>query len=460
MITDVHHSHAGALAHRIVDLARLFVRLRQHHDHHVGREIFREQTRRAIPRTDVRGDENGAAGRSQGRFQVLFTVHDQLGVACVGALDTERFRKAGRVAREGSNHVALLTQKTLRAFDATKVPQHASSRLRQRKRKRSAEELRTVLDHETRTEASPRIGEAPQESAVWTKGASQLARSRVMPRALRQAPAVTFPGIVPKSPLRKALERTRVAVMAGTPKATTTDSLYGGAVSLRQPASGYRVNVDAILLAAFAAQGRRAKFAVDLGAGVGGVALGLHHLKAATRFALVEREATLLELAAENARRAELDAEFCCCDLSAGLPPELRQRADLVVSNPPFFAPETGRQSAEMEKMRARFGELAPFLDAASAAINGTRSRVVFIYPARELHRFLSAAGHVQLVPKRLRLVHADASSPARVALIQMQRAKPGGLVVLPPLFEWQRKGVRSPEVEAMLRGARADSDT
>ncbi|HEY3668042.1 MAG TPA: hypothetical protein VGL19_18695, partial [Polyangiaceae bacterium] len=69
--------------------------------------------------------------------------------------------------------------------------------------------------------------------------------------------------------------------MVGLPKATTSDSLYGGAVSLRQPARGYRVNVDAILLAAFAAQGRRAKLALDLGAGVGSVALGLHHLGAA-----------------------------------------------------------------------------------------------------------------------------------------------------------------------------------
>ncbi len=279
-----------------------------------------------------------------------------------------------------------------------------------------------------------------------------------MPRALRQALGVIFPGVVAKSPLRKALGRTTVASMAGTPKATTTDSLYGGAVSLRQPARGYRVNVDAILLAAFAADGRHAKFAVDLGAGVGGVALGLHYLKAASRIALVERESALLTLAAENARRAELDAEFCCCDLSGGLPQELRQRADLVVANPPFFAPKTGRQSGEAQKMRARFGELSPFLDAASAAINGTRARIVFVYPARELSRFLSTAERYHLVPKRLRLVHADAGSAARIALVQLQRGQPGGLVILPPLFEWQRKGVRSAELEAMLGGANAIS--
>ena len=215
------------------------------------------------------------------------------------------------------------------------------------------------------------------------------------------------------------------------------------------------MNVDAILLAAFAAVGRHAKFAVDLGAGVGAVALGLHHLKAASRFGLVERERTLLALLAENTHRAALSAELCCHDLARGLPEELRQRADLVVSNPPFFSPESGRQGPDGQKTRARFGDLGPFLDAAAAAIKGPQSRVVFVYPARELNRFLSSAERVHLVPKRLRLVHADTSSPARVALIELQRAKPGGLVILPPLFEWIAQGVRSPEVTAIVAGAR-----
>jgi tRNA1Val (adenine37-N6)-methyltransferase len=243
--------------------------------------------------------------------------------------------------------------------------------------------------------------------------------------------------------------------MAAAPKATTIDSLYDGAVVLRQPARGYRVNVDAVLLAAFAAGGRHAKFAVDLGAGVGAVALGLHHLQAASRVGLVEREQGLLDLAAENARGVELDAELFCCDLARGLPEALRQRADLVVSNPPFFAPASGRPSQETARTSARFGALDPFLNGAAAAVSGPRARVVFVYPARELSRFLANAERVRLVPKRLRLVHADSSSPARVALIELQRARPGGLVILPPLFEWTEKGVRSPEVSAALRGAR-----
>ncbi len=241
--------------------------------------------------------------------------------------------------------------------------------------------------------------------------------------------------------------------MAAPSSATTGDSFYDGAITLLQPARGYRVNVDALFLAAFAAEGRHARLAVDLGSGVGAVALGLHHLGVVTRAALVEREPDLAELARANALEASLVATVYERDLSLGLPDDLAGRADLVVSNPPFFSVERGRPGAPGAKARARFGELGPFLDAAARAINGARARVVFVYPARELIGFCAAAQQVALIPKRLRLVHADGGAPARVALIELQRAKPGGLVIEPPLFEWAEPGERSPEVAAILRG-------
>jgi hypothetical protein len=53
--------------------------------------------------------------------------------------------------------------------------------------------------------------------------------------------------------------------------------------------------------------------------------------------------------------------------------------------------------------------------------------------------------------------VHTTLAEPARLALVELRRARPGGLVVEPPLVEWNARGVRSVEISALLDRPRAD---
>lgn len=238
----------------------------------------------------------------------------------------------------------------------------------------------------------------------------------------------------------------------------TRDALLGGAIELVQPSAGYRVNVDSILLAAFAG-GRRAALAVDLGAGVGAVALLAHHRGLARELALVEREPELAELARQNLERAGAGGRVFVRDLDAqGLPPELRGKAGLVLSNPPFFNESEHRPPQSAARRAARVGGIAPFVRATSLALSGDKARAVFVYPARGLDELLTAARGANLVPKRLRFVHAREDQPARLALVELRRAKPGGLVVEPPLVEWERPGRRSPELLRLTAGANGRS--
>lgn len=240
--------------------------------------------------------------------------------------------------------------------------------------------------------------------------------------------------------------------------AFTRDALFHGQVALWQPKRGYRANVDAILLAAFAAADRSFPSVVDLGAGVGSVALALAHFGAAARVELVEREPLLVELARRNLSAAGLDGGVHHADLGRdGLPEALERRADLVVMNPPFFAPEEHRPRRDPLSRAARAGKLAPFLQAAALAIRGARARVALAYPARSLQAALAQAEQHGLVAKRLRLVHAAPDAPARLALIELRRAKPGGLNVGPPLIEWSAPGVRSCELSRLIAGRAND---
>ena len=87
---------------------------------------------------------------------------------------------------------------------------------------------------------------------------------------------------------------------------TSEDAVLGGRLRLRQPLRGHRVGHDAILLAA-ATGGRAGEQAVDLGAGVGAAGLALAVRVGGLKVTLVEIDAALCALAADNARLNRLD---------------------------------------------------------------------------------------------------------------------------------------------------------
>lgn len=241
----------------------------------------------------------------------------------------------------------------------------------------------------------------------------------------------------------------------------THDTLFGGRLALAQPArgTGYRVNVDALLLADFARRGAggqtRAKVVVDLGAGVGAVALALLYWGAIERAILVENDPIAAALA-----RANLDAngfrgqgEVFEGDVSRAAQAH-RGEARLVVCNPPYFAPGQGRVARSAARGRARSGELGAFVDAARALL-GRRGRACFVYPARELVTLLVTLRATGLEPKRLRFVRAKATEPARVALVEAMAAKAGGLAIEPDCVE-REGGALATEVARIVAGERS----
>lgn len=141
--------------------------------------------------------------------------------------------------------------------------------------------------------------------------------------------------------------------------ATTLDRFLGGRLIIEQPARGaHRAGLDAILLAATVPAGAQGLL-VDLGAGVGtaGLAAGLRAPDLALH--LVERDPATARLARANAARLaaqlapsgrtppiaviEIDiAAKASLREAAGLG---RESADIVIMNPPYFAPARVRAS-------------------------------------------------------------------------------------------------------------------
>ena len=134
----------------------------------------------------------------------------------------------------------------------------------------------------------------------------------------------------------------------------TSDTLLGGRVALQQPAAGYRVAIDPVLLAAAvpAAAGERA---LDVGCGVGAGALCLASRVTGLYVTGIEVDRSFAQLAKENAALNGLEDRI---DVWVGdfgrPPPKLSPKSfDHVFANPPFFEESAHQQPADRGRAQA-----------------------------------------------------------------------------------------------------------
>lgn len=234
----------------------------------------------------------------------------------------------------------------------------------------------------------------------------------------------------------------------------TIDELKKYDLRIIQPRHGYRFSLDPLLLCDFA-DIRAEETAMDLGAGCGIIPLILARSAPGCRLVGVESQAEMAELAGRNAAlngladRVEI-RHADILEIKKLFPPSF---FDLVVANPPYRKPGTGRISPKKGRDIARHestASLAEFLAAAKnlVTLNG---RICFIYHPSRLAEFLAEAGKLKLSPVRLRLVHGTPNSEARMFLIEMVKGRKCEMKILPPLFVHDEQGGYSHEVERIF---------
>jgi tRNA1Val (adenine37-N6)-methyltransferase len=228
--------------------------------------------------------------------------------------------------------------------------------------------------------------------------------------------------------------------MASTTNETTLDAVFEGRVLLNQPRRGHRFAVDSPLLAWFAHQGRQAQICLDLGAGCGVVGLGLLAAGATRELVAVEIQQRLAELCELNAElnglasRVRVVRGDALTD-DARLPPG---GFDLVVTNPPFWPPDSG-QLPENEERRIANHEVAlnlgDWTTRAAELLSPRRGRLCAVFPARRTDELLAAIVRAGLSATRLLAVQPRADDPAELVLLEARSGAPGRLVVQPPLL-------------------------
>lgn len=232
---------------------------------------------------------------------------------------------------------------------------------------------------------------------------------------------------------------------------TTEDALLGGRVRFCQPRRGYRVAVDAVLLAAATAPPPGGRV-LDLGAGVGAVCLCLATRVRDCRMVGIELQPDLASLATRNAEANGMAdrIRIVLHDVAQALP-EALGKFDCVAINPPYLAaavadpsPDPGKALATVESS----ANLARWLEVATIAL-GPQGTLTMIHRSDRLDEItaqLGQLGWADVAIKRL--------PPASRMLIRARRSDVPWHRESPSLILHKPGGGYTDAAEAVLRHA------
>jgi tRNA1(Val) A37 N6-methylase TrmN6 len=210
----------------------------------------------------------------------------------------------------------------------------------------------------------------------------------------------------------------------------TRDGFLSGAVTVIQPAKGYRAGMDAVLLAA-SLEGRFGEAFAEAGSGAGAALLCAAHRLGVCRFTGFEREASAVDLARQGAaanrfgERVDIREHDIAERLAA-----LENVYDQSFANPPFFDPDAVRAPGEGRE-HAYLAD-TPLRDWILFLCHVTRpgGRITVIHRAAAMADLLELlnprSGEIEVLP-----IRPAPAAPAKRILIRARKGLRRGPVTL-----------------------------
>jgi tRNA1(Val) A37 N6-methylase TrmN6 len=237
----------------------------------------------------------------------------------------------------------------------------------------------------------------------------------------------------------------------------TRDSLLGGKIILWQPARGYRVAIDPVLLAA-AVEPRAGARVLDLGCGVGAISLCLLARCPGISVIGLELNAALVDIARRNASNNDPCDRLAIHQGSVIAPPPEIPAAgfDLVVTNPPYLeagrataSPEPAKQSADLETS----ADLQAWIETAARALKN-KGRLAMIHRADRLDHVLALLrggfGEIIIHP-----LWPKAGAPAKRVIIHARKGVATPTQLRPGTVLHQENGAYTADAREALAGGR-----
>jgi tRNA1Val (adenine37-N6)-methyltransferase len=235
---------------------------------------------------------------------------------------------------------------------------------------------------------------------------------------------------------------------------TTTDTFFGGSLTVTQPRDGYRFSIDAVILAATLHLKTGQKI-VDLGTGCGIIPLILAHRNSQVKIFGIEMQEALVDFARINVDQNRMAdrIDILQADIRKLKTEMIEGSADLVVSNPPYRCAGSGRINPNCQRAIARHEihlNLSQLLKTVRSILR-TGGRFVTIYPADRIVDLFCKMHAMGLEPKQMRAIHSRRAQGAKLILAQgVMRGNPG-LTIDPPLIIYQSDGNYTQEMQTMI---------
>lgn len=227
------------------------------------------------------------------------------------------------------------------------------------------------------------------------------------------------------------------------------ETLWNG-VRLCHGAAGFPLSTDSVLLANFVRLPKHAAVA-DLGSGCGTLGLLLCASNPDCHVTGIELEEHAHQMAMENIRRSALIERM---ESLHGDVREIRRLLpagafSCVVSNPPYFAAGSGRQS--MLRSAARSEATLPLtaLCEAAAYLLPEGGRFALVHRPERLCDLFCALRGSGIEPKRIRFVRHDITSAVCLVLLEGRRGGKPGISYEPDLIEFTTDGTESEDYRA-----------
>lgn len=234
------------------------------------------------------------------------------------------------------------------------------------------------------------------------------------------------------------------------------DLLHWGNLQLSQEELGFCLSLDGVLLADFVTIKQKDVIG-DLGTGNGALPLLLYCRSPQSRFTGLELQPQMAALAHRNVAANHLEDSIKIVEGNLQQATMLlgKGRFTLVVSNPPFFTPGTGRLSPHPLKAAARselFCTLEDVIREGSSLLN-SGGRLALIHRPERLSEICVLMERYGVTPKRLRLVQPKAGANPNLLLMEGIRGGKPGLTVEAPLLVYEGENSYSAELEQILAG-------